>query len=204
MSFAHWTALSVVVLMLRSDMPAHIAIEGMRDFMVGALHPLYSPNHLLLLVAAGLSLGQFPELKVRTPLCVFAAVSAIGLAITMLQPNLEVPTALFSVIGLCVGAFVAASWRTPAWAYALLTGIIAVVIGLDSGVETGSRAVVLETLLGTWFSLLVCLITVTFYVALVTDKKRKWIDIAIRVVASWIVAISVLMLAFAFRRGPTG
>ena len=72
------------------------------------------------------------------------------------------------------------------------------VIALDSTVETGSAFVVTKTLIGTWFSMnaVVC------YIAICASNgaDKKWAVTAIRVVGSWIVAISVMMLAFALRK----
>lgn len=74
----------------------------------------------------------------------------------------------------------------------------ALAIGCDSGLESGSLANALTTLLGTWVGLFLILVDVALYVSLL--MKRKWAQIGVRVLASWIIAISLLVLAFALRK----
>lgn len=51
---------------------------------------------------------------------------------------------------------------------------------------------------GTWVSLLLILMDVPFYISL--GIKKKWVQIAVRVLASWIIAIALLVLAFSLRK----
>ena len=82
----------------------------------------------------------------------------------------------------------------------MLLAAAAVVIGLDSGADTGTPLAIAGTLLGTWVSLGIGLINIAYYVSLAAERKQKWIGIGLRVVGSWIFAICLLMLAFALRR----
>ncbi len=64
--------------------------------------------------------------------------------------------------------------------------------------ENDLSAKALTTLLGTWVGLFLILVDVALYVSLL--MKRKWAQIGVRVLASWIIAISLLVLAFALRK----
>ena len=76
----------------------------------------------------------------------------------------------------------------------------AVALGFDSGVEIGTARKVVETLLGTWLGLTVGLTNIAFGAALVAEKKKKWMSIGLRIAGSWLVAISLLALAFSLRK----
>ena len=53
---------------------------------------------------------------------------------------------------------------------------------------------------GTWLALLLILLNVSHYVSLAAEKNKQWLHIAIRVAGSWILAISLLVLAFSLRK----
>jgi urease accessory protein len=179
---------------------AHGQMPGTTEFAAGFIHPLLTPLHVLLLVAAGLWLGQFPALKFGVPYAAFAGVAALALAATAFGFMPTVPAAAFSGVALSAGVLVASGTRMPLLVYSIFLGLIGGLIGLDSGLESGSAFAVLKTLLGTWVSLVVCLLAVIYYVSMAAEQNKKWMDIAIRVAGSWIVAISILMLAFALRQ----
>ena len=84
------------------------------------------------------------------------------------------------------------------WLMQILFAVAALMIGLDSRVESGGALAVFKTLAGTWISLLVVLADVAIYASYA--RKRKWTQIGVRVFGSWVVAISMLVLAFALRK----
>jgi hypothetical protein len=71
-------------------------------------------------------------------------------------------------------------------------------IGLDSAVESNSTASAVKTLLGNWIILVVMVCDVAIYVSL--GGEAKWLKVALRIAGSWIIAISLLVLAFSIRR----
>lgn len=172
----------------------------MNDFMTGALHPLLTPAHVLILLALGLCLGQHPPLRLRMPLSVFASCSAIGLALTATRWFPGVHPAALAGIALGAGALAACEKELPSSARGALFGVGALAIGSDSGVETGGAAVIVKTLLGTWLGLLIYLMNLAYYASLAAEQKKKWLRIGLRVAGSWIVAISLLVLAFALHK----
>jgi hydrogenase/urease accessory protein HupE len=177
---------------------------GMGDFISGLLHPWMTPTHLVILFALGLWLGQHVPLRLALPLKVFVPISAVALALTTLHWIAVVPPPILVAIAFVTAAVVALDARLPDYAAAVLLTAAAVAIGLDSGVETGTPFTIFKTLFGTWVSLGIGLINIGYYVSLATERKRKWIDIGVRVAASWIVAVSLMMLAFALRKAHAG
>ena len=187
------------VLALPADAHAHTAMPGMNHFMGGVLHPVTTPAHVLILLGLGISLGQHLPLRLRQSLLVFAPLAAVALALTTAFP-FTMPQPVLIGIALCAGAVVALGRPLPPFARGALFAAGALAMGLDSGVETGGVAVVIKTLLGTWLGLLAYLFSIAYYASLAVERKKQWLNIGLRVVGSWIVAISLLMLAFALRK----
>jgi urease accessory protein len=172
----------------------------MNHFANGLLHPLMTPAHVLILLGLGVWLGQHVPLRLRMPLLAFASFSAIGLALTTTGWIPSVHPAVLACIALGAGAVVALGKDLPPLVRGAFFAAGALAVGLDSGPETGSVAAVIAMLLGTWISLIVCLMNVAYYSSLAAEQKRKWLHIGLRVAGSWIVAISLLVLAFALRK----
>jgi urease accessory protein len=178
---------------------AHIMMEGAGEITNGALHPLMTPAHVLVLLAAGLLCGQNARDKDANPLRVFAPVLAVALLATLapfLSGELWEPV----VIGMSVvlAALVALGIRLPRVAVMVLTILPAVVLGLDSGAEAETVAAKVKTLAGTW----VTASALVFYVSACASNAegKPWARTAIRVLGSWIVAIGLMVLAFALKK----
>ena len=56
---------------------------------------------------------------------------------------------------------------------------------------------IIKTLSGTWIALVVLVCDIAIYVSL--GAEAKWLQIALRVAGSWIIAIALLVLAFSLR-----
>ena len=61
---------------------AHSTIPGLREFAGGALHPLTTPAHLLIIVALGLLLGQRSRLDLKAPFLIFIPCLTLALILT--------------------------------------------------------------------------------------------------------------------------
>jgi len=186
---------------LPASAQAHMTAPGMNQFTSGLLHPWMTPTHLIILLALGLWLGQNVPLRLGLPFKVFAPLSAAALAFTTTGWIPGVPQPILVAVALAAGAVVALELRLPPAAGAALLAAAAVAIGLDSGAESGTPWAIASTLLGTWVSLGLGLVNIAYYVSLAAERKKKWISIGLRIAGSWIFAISLLMLAFAMRRG---
>ena len=177
---------------------AHTPIEGIGDFLAGLVHPLTTPSHVLLLLALGLLLGQHSPLKLRLPMLVFASASAMALLFTTTGWIERVYPPI--LLGLALGAatLVALEKQLPQLATLALFAAAALALGFDSGVDSSSSVTVIKTLSGTWISLAVLLADIAIYVSFCT--KKQWMKVGIRVLGSWIIAVTLLILAFSLRK----
>jgi hypothetical protein len=132
---------------------AHLTVEGVGEVANGALHPLLTPAHALVILSLGLLLGQQVPLQLKTPMRIFAPVSALALLLTLGGWVGDVYQPVLIGISLVAAALVGLEIKIPAWVGGVLCVAAACAIGLDSAVENGSTASVLKTLAGTWLSL---------------------------------------------------
>ena len=194
-----WQAVATACLFLPATAQAHTPIQGMGEVASGLLHPLLTPPHLLLLLALGFLLGQQRPLRLGGPVASFAGCAALGLLVTTSDAITGVLTSILMLLALPIGALVALARPLPLGLCLALCAAAALVLGLDSGVDAGTLAVpAAKTLAATMVSLVLCVVNVAFYVSLL--PPFDWVRIGVRIVGSWIVAIALMMLAFALRR----
>jgi len=188
-----------LLLAFHSTAHAHLAVEGAGEIGNGALHPLVSPAHVMILLGLGLLLGQRLPLDLKKPMGIFALVSALALTLGTTWKIASVPLPVLIGAAMCIAITVALEWKPPLVAALGFCAAAAAGIGLDSGVESGTTAVIAKTLLGIWLSMN----AVVAYTAICASNgaDKPWARIGIRVVGSWIVAISLLVLAFSLRKG---
>lgn len=177
---------------------AHGAIPGLEGFLSGVVHPLTIPAHLLVIAALGLLAGQQSPQRLKPPLMALMTALGAALLLTLIRPFGEVPAWIPVSLALCVAALVAWAKRLPMVVTQILFALGAVVIGLDSAPEDVPLATALKSLVGTWLIVTFLVFDVAYYSGFAT--RRQWSQVAVRVLASWIVAIAVLMLAFHFRK----
>ena len=177
---------------------AHLTVQGLGDLGNGALHPLATPSHILILLALAVLLGRRIPLDLKFPMLVLAPASAIALLLTTTGWVNGVAQPFLTGVALVTAVLVALDIDPSREIIAGLCAAAAVGIGLDSGVETGGAAAVAKGLIGTWFSLNF----LTGYLALCISNgaEKPWARIAMRVAGSWIIAISLLVLAFSLRK----
>lgn len=193
-----WSALLIFVA-FQSCAHAHTTMPGAGDLVNGALHPVSVPAHVLILLGLGIALGQQVPFRPGRTLLVFVPCAAVALGLTM-RFTFAVPQPALIGIALCAGAVVAVGRQLPFIAWAILVAAGAVCMGLDSGVENGSGATEIRMLCGTLAGLVIYLFTTSFYTSMAVEQEKKWLHIGLRVAGSWIVAISLMMLAFALRK----
>lgn len=195
-----WWSVLVLIVALPPRAQAHLTLKGVNDFWAGALHPVLTPAHILVLLSLGLELGQRSGTLLRYPLAAFASLSAVGLAVATLGGIAGIHPVILTGLALITGALVALKKQLPQFFCSALVGAGALAMGLDSGVDWGTPTTVFVTLLGTWIALNVVLMNLIYGVSQAAEQPRQWLHIGIRVAGSWIVAISLLMLAFALRK----
>jgi hydrogenase/urease accessory protein HupE len=176
---------------------AHGTIAGAGAFYSGAVHPFVSPAHLIALLALGLAIGQRAEQEVErtgVPLAAFAVALTIGLALHALAGDPDTDRVLLAGAAV-TGLAVAAAWRWPPPWLAVLAAAVGVSVGLASGpigVQGNARATMLA---GTGLAAF----AVTAYAAVMTVTIRQpWLQVAVRVLGSWLAAAALLVLALGF------
>ncbi len=194
---SRWLPLAILLFAFPATAQAHTPIEGIGDFLAGLIHPLTTPSHILLLLALGLLLGQRSPLRLKMPMLVFVSASAVALTLTTAGWFTKVHPAILLGLALCAATFVALERPLPPLALHTLLALAALALGLDSAVESGSRAAVFKTLAGTWISLAVLLADVAIYVSFCA--RKNWLKVGVRVLGSWIIAVALLVLAFSLR-----
>jgi urease accessory protein len=170
----------------------------MGAFAGGLLHPLEVPSHLLILLGLGLRLGQHPPFHLRRFLAIFAPLAAIALLTTTTEDVIAVPQPFLMGIALSVGALVSSGIKTPTWVNSSLLAVAALAIGLDSGVKGVPAIVLAKVLFATWVCLLVIIGYIAYYVSLL--PPLKWLQIGVRILGSWIVAICFLVLTLYLKK----
>ena len=196
-----WVRLAAFLLCcgLPTSAQAHTAIQGMGEVGSGLLHPLLTAPHLLVLLALGFLLGQQQPFQIGPPAVAFAGGALVGILGTTTGLVTGVLTPVLMLLALTTGGLVALAASWPILVRLSLCGAAALALGLDSGVDSGTLAIpAAKTLAATWVSLLLLVINVAFYVSLL--PPRRWVQTGVRVVGSWIVAIALLMLAFALKK----
>jgi len=193
-----WPAVLLILIAFPATVRAHTQVEGLGDVLNGILHPLTTPPHLLILLGLGLLVGQQPPPNLKTPMVIFLPIAGISLLVTLTGVIANIYPPILVALALVTGALVAMEVQPPRFAYVALLAAAAVTIGLDSGVESGSGFSVLKRLFGTWVSLGLTVFNLAYYETL--WAKQKWQKVGIRVLGSWLIAISFLVLAFSLKR----
>lgn len=178
---------------------AHMVFKGIGEIGNGAVHPFVTPPHLLIILALALLIGQRQPLTLKWPLIALASASAIALALTTTGwLPAALPQPLIIAIALAIATLVAIGRQLPTWIYPLCAALAALAIGLDSAVAPDDSFATLKTLLGTWLALTLA----TPYLAIATSNAvgKPWAQIAVRIAASWIIAIALMVLAFALKK----
>jgi urease accessory protein len=100
---------------------------------------------------------------------------------------------VFIGLALCAAIPVALEKPVPPLAYRTLVAAAAIAIGFDSGPETGSTSVLIKALLGTGIIVIFLVFDIAYYASLA--MRKSWPRVGVRVFGSWIIAISLMVLA---------
>ena len=175
----------------------HIAIDGLGSLGNGALHPFATPSHALAIAALGLAFGQRIPFRLKVPMAGLAAGSAAGLLASGFAPaSAVVPAILWSLV-LGLATWTTLDLRAPVAALAAAAVAAGFLCGLDSAAESTDPAEAAKFLTGCWLGINAG----AGYLGLCVShsRGRPWARIAIRVAASWILAVALLVLAFSLR-----
>lgn len=174
---------------------AHGPIKGIGDFYNGVLHPFFVPTHLLLLISIGLLVGQRGvDSNVRSFL---AFVMGIVLGLLFSNSSLQMQMDLILLIPVVlIGGLVAVNVSINSYLIAALSLFAGFLVGFDSPQDALSDNAIAVGYLG-----LVTGAFLLFFNAIgLADfaGKFRWAAIGVRVMGSWTLSISLLMLVFSF------
>ena len=195
------TALAALAaLLLPTTALAHSPVPGMEGFYIGLVHPLVEMVQGLAIVASGLLIGQQKIDTLEPSWLAFAAAFALGLGVAWLVGPAAVPdSALFAAALLC-GAGVALARRLPRIVSIVIAAGVGVAIGIRSMPDPGPWRALAFTICGSVAGVNLLLFYAIGAAYLVRGQDRRpWLQIGLRILGSWIVAASALMLALAAR-----
>ncbi len=190
-------AAAVALCALPGGALAHSPIEGIGEFYGGILHPLLVLPHALALLVFSLLVGQcgLRAMRFAYPAFLLALIPGLFLAGFEVQPAIPYETVLVALAIAC-GLLVALQTPLPAPLLALLGAVLALLIGMDSGVSGLNRQETFAALCGCWLGAALLLIVIA---GLAELAQRHWQRLALRVVGAWTAASGALVLALALR-----
>lgn len=104
-------------------------------------------------------------------------------------------------IALCAAIPVALEKPVSPLIYRVLTTAVALAIGFDSAPEPSSTGVLIKALARTGIMVIFLVFDLAYYTRLAMG--RPWLRVGVRVLGSWIIAISFLVLALSLLSSPT-
>nr|WP_275287594.1 HupE/UreJ family protein [Halomonas elongata] len=161
--FRFWLAVPGLLLVsgLAMAHPGHGAEQG--SFMAGLVHPLFGPDHLLVMAAIGLwSLGQSRRLRLAVP-CLAVGGMIIGAGLAVVGVGLPGVESAIALSVLLAGVLVATLARLPSLLGGLLVVGFMLFHGHAHGTEMPHGASLVAYLAG--FSLATLAITLTVRLA---------------------------------------
>lgn len=188
-----WSAASAILL-APAGAWAHSPVPGLGHFYNGALHPLVVPAHLVALIALGLWLGQRRVLEVPAAMAALIVATPVGLALSGSFGGLDTDTVTLAV-GAMVALAVVAARALPRFTMTGLVAVLGLAIGLGSGPDGLGGSARWLSLAGTWLGVVVA----TSLIAAATEfARRDWMQVGVRVVASWVAASALIVLTLAW------
>lgn len=173
---------------------AHSPIPGIGRFYSGALHPLVVAPHLMALIALGLLIGQRGFAAAGYSSVALIGALAGGLLLVGTGNGASTDTLLLFCT-VIVALLVIAAKPYPPTVLGAVAGVVGLTVGLGSdpeGVVGQARWVFLGGVLAG--ASLCCL----WFAAMTEFATRPWLKIAVRVVASWLAASALLVLALSW------
>ncbi|MEE4189623.1 MAG: HupE/UreJ family protein [Roseobacter sp.] len=180
---------------------AHSPVPGIEGFYTGLLHPFSTPSQALLMFGLGLFTAGLAQSTIRLSLGAFLATTSASVIGGIWLEDTDTP--LFAVAVL-VCALAAVSPRVPLPAAVILLVFAGLLIGLVSIPDPGPVRDRIITWAGAFVGANIGLLYITGGVIFLKDRfHQAWLTIAFRVLAAWLGAIALVMLALSFAQNNT-
>ncbi len=192
MTFSRRLLLFINMLFLPGMASAHSPIKGIGDLLNGMIHPLLVPAQVLVIVALGLWFGQNQSAGRQKAVLLFLFASIAGLVTAGYVVSFDVATLLL-LVAASLGLLVISDIELPQVIYLLTAVLAGFVVGMDSSPEgfAGQRKIIwlFGSGVGIYFMLL--------YAMALSESlsNRHWKRITVRVMASWLSASALMVLA---------
>ena len=172
---------------------AHPMIPGVTGYPALMLHPLLLIHHALALATAALLIGQSPPLSRWRTLIAFAACLALGALVQGAIPNLF---KYYWIAATALTALAALFFPVPPRLALPAIAVLGLLVGLDTHGEAPgpwSRAMSASAAIVTGSILLLLAGFIGSY------HLPRPLRLLARIMAAWIAAATIIILAFAFR-----
>jgi hydrogenase/urease accessory protein HupE len=180
-----------------SGAEAHLVTTGLGPVYDGLLHFALTPEDLVPALALALLAGLRGAAHGRRALFVLPAAWLLG-GLLGLAVHGGMKPALTSISFVLLGGLVAADARLPLYATTMLAGLLGLFNGYLNGTAMAQPGVGTLGLLG----IVVAVFTlVAVGASFVVPLRAAWARVVVRVAGSWIAAIGLLLLGWAFRPG---
>ena len=179
---------------------AHGSIPGAEGFIRAIPHPVFEPLQGLALAALSMLTGRTDPSRSSYAWLVFAGTAALGLILGVLfLADRPVPLTLLLGVSLIIGLAVAA-FEVPlhklVYGLSVVTGLVIGANAVSTGDE-GRFVTSLGSLIG-GFALYIYITAGTIWLK-GKEEGQPWLHLVPRVAASWIAAISIILMAAIIR-----
>lgn len=175
---------------------AHMPISGIGNFYNGFLHPVFVPAHLLLLISFALLVGQRGIVNSSRALIAYAVGTLLGLALAWFSSGGDKELYILTA-STFIGLLVASNLPIKANIMIVIAVLVGFTLGIDSAQETLTGKDKMASLFGSGVAIYFLLLHPMALAEYL--QKKVWGKIGVRVVASWVVASSVLVLALSLK-----
>jgi urease accessory protein len=166
-------------------------MQGVGDFYAGMLHPVITLETVLPLVALSLLSGQQQRETAIHLLAAFPASLVAGALLATLGSAPSYLGVVQLVLTAGFGLLVAIARHLPSWLLIVLGTALGVSVGWVNAAEVFGQVSGFRFVAGL---AVVGLLLLVYGNGLVRNLQREWAQIAVRVVGSWIAAVSILVL----------
>ena len=175
---------------------AHSPVDGIEGFYIGMAHPLSTADQLLALLGLGLMLGLRGRSRVGRALAVFAVAMLAGVVWGQMSGSPPWTETVLLLAGTTAATLAALRPGGIGAACLLLAGLVGALIGVLSTPEIGSVRATVFTVAGSIVGGNIALLYLSLGIGWLREKYgQPWVRIALRVVAAWLGAVSIMMVA---------
>ena len=166
-------------------------MPGVGDFYAGMLHPVVTIETVLPLFALSLLVGQQRREAAIRLLVAFPASLIAGALLAMPGNAPSYLGVVELVLTAGFGILVASAGRVPSWLLVALGAVLGISVGWANAAEAFGQVNRFRFIAGL---AAVGLVLLVYGNGLVRNLKPEWTQIGVRVVGSWIAAVSILVL----------